>query len=81
MFAEEVLPEFRAKVAVREARKAENLKPHIDAALSRKQWRPALRDDEIPVIEASVCQVQANQDSVPGQSNQDAVQYPPAEQG
>ena len=81
MFAEEVLPEFRAKVAVREARKAEDLKPHIDAALSRKQWRPALRDDEIPVIEASVSQVQVNQDSVPGQSNQDAVQYPPAEQG
>ena len=54
LFAAEVMPEFKAEAAAREARKAEELAPHIAAALKRKQWMKPLADHEIPVVRASV---------------------------
>jgi len=53
LFAAEVLPEFKAKVAEREARKEEELAPYIEAALARKDRMAPLAEDEIPVISAS----------------------------
>jgi alkanesulfonate monooxygenase SsuD/methylene tetrahydromethanopterin reductase-like flavin-dependent oxidoreductase (luciferase family) len=60
LFADEVLPEFKAEVEEREARKAEELAPYIEAALARKPAMKPLADDEIPVVRASVKQVQVN---------------------
>ena len=54
LFAAEVMPEFKARGAEREARKAEALAPFIVAALARKDWMKPLADDEIPVVRASV---------------------------
>ncbi len=53
LFAAEVMPEFTAKAAVREARKAEDLAPYVAAALQRKTWMKPLADHEIPVVKAS----------------------------
>ena len=53
LFGREVLPEFAAEQAAREARKAEDLAPHIERALARKQWMEGLADDQIPVVKAS----------------------------
>lgn len=58
LFAAEVMPEFKAGAAAREARKAEELAPYIAAALARKQWMAPLADDEIPVVRASVAKAQ-----------------------
>jgi len=54
LFAAEVMGEFKAEVAGREARKAAELAPFIAAAMARKQWMKPLADDEIPVVRASV---------------------------
>jgi alkanesulfonate monooxygenase SsuD/methylene tetrahydromethanopterin reductase-like flavin-dependent oxidoreductase (luciferase family) len=61
LFASDVLPEFRAKVAARDAAKARELAPAIEAALARKRRRPELGDDEIPVVEASAPAPRVNQ--------------------
>ena len=53
LFAAEVMPEFKAEAAAREARKAEELAPYIAAALKRKSWMKPLADHEIPVVKAS----------------------------
>ncbi|MGB7102716.1 MAG: hypothetical protein WBD95_28650 [Xanthobacteraceae bacterium] len=53
LFAAEVIPEFKAKAAAMEARKAEELVPFIAAALKRKRWMQPLADAEIPVVKAS----------------------------
>ena len=53
LFADRVLPEFKAKNAAREAKKAEVLAPYIEAALKRKQWRKPLTESEVPVVGAS----------------------------
>ncbi len=58
LFAAEVMPEFKARVAEREARKAAELAPFIEAALARKAWMKPLADDEIPVVRASVGKAQ-----------------------
>lgn len=63
LFADEVLPEFKAKEAARQAAKAAELAPYIEAALARKQRMPELADDEIPVVEASVKKVEVNRAS------------------
>ena len=60
LFADEVLPEFKDKEAERQARKAEELKPYIEAALKRKKYMPELADDEIPPVRASKPQVEVN---------------------
>src|SRR5271154_4680796 len=44
LFAAEVMPAFKAEAAAREARKAEELAPHIAAALKRKTWMRPLAD-------------------------------------
>lgn len=54
LLADEVLPTFHADREEREAKKAAELAPYIEAALARKQRMPELADDEIPVVEASV---------------------------
>jgi len=54
LFAAEVMPAFKSRVAEREARKAKDLAPFIEAALARKDWMKPLADDEIPVVRASV---------------------------
>lgn len=61
LFAAEVMPEFKAKVAEREARKAAELAPYIEAALARKKWVKPLADGEVPVVKASVAKAQVNQ--------------------
>jgi hypothetical protein len=52
LFASEVMPEFKAEVAERERKKAEELAPVIAAAMARKSPMPALADEDIPVLEA-----------------------------
>ncbi|MDX5366773.1 MAG: LLM class flavin-dependent oxidoreductase [Alphaproteobacteria bacterium] len=63
LFAKEVMPEFKAEVAAREARKQAELAPYIEAALKRKNWMKPLADHEIPVVQASVKKAQVNQAS------------------
>ncbi len=53
LFGKEVYPEFAAERDEREARKADELAPYIEAALARKKWMRELSDDEIPVVPAS----------------------------
>jgi hypothetical protein len=53
LFAAEVMDEFKAEAEVREARKAQELAPFIEAAMGRKAWMPPLEDHEIPVVPAS----------------------------
>jgi alkanesulfonate monooxygenase SsuD/methylene tetrahydromethanopterin reductase-like flavin-dependent oxidoreductase (luciferase family) len=53
LFAAEVMPEFQAQAAEREAKKARELAPFIEAAMARKPWMAALGDHEIPVVPAS----------------------------
>jgi alkanesulfonate monooxygenase SsuD/methylene tetrahydromethanopterin reductase-like flavin-dependent oxidoreductase (luciferase family) len=58
LFAKDVLPEFAAKRALREARKEKELAPYIEAALKRKHGMKPLAEHEIPVVEASVKKAQ-----------------------
>jgi alkanesulfonate monooxygenase SsuD/methylene tetrahydromethanopterin reductase-like flavin-dependent oxidoreductase (luciferase family) len=53
MFAADVLPEFAAGRAERDAAKAEELAPHIERALARKDWMQPLDDADIPIVHAS----------------------------
>jgi hypothetical protein len=46
------MPEFHAREIEREARKAKDLAPYIEAAMARKQTMAPLKDHEIPVQEA-----------------------------
>ncbi len=61
LFAAEVMPAFAAQVAEREARKAAELAPFIEAAMARKVRMAPLADDEIPVVKASVARAQINE--------------------
>ncbi len=60
LFAAEVMPEFKAKAAVREACKNEELAPYIAAAMKRKSWMRPLADHEIPVVRAAAERAQFN---------------------
>jgi alkanesulfonate monooxygenase SsuD/methylene tetrahydromethanopterin reductase-like flavin-dependent oxidoreductase (luciferase family) len=60
LFASDVLPEFRAEQPARAARKQKELAPFLEAALARKQRMRPLRDDEIPVVPASVRKAQVS---------------------
>jgi alkanesulfonate monooxygenase SsuD/methylene tetrahydromethanopterin reductase-like flavin-dependent oxidoreductase (luciferase family) len=53
MFAADVLSEFTAGRAERDAAKAEELAPHIERALARKDWMQPLDDADIPIVHAS----------------------------
>src|SRR6202042_1472859 len=60
LFAAEVMPAFKAENAEREAKKAAQLAPYIEAAMARKKWMQPLADNEIPVVKASVVRAQVN---------------------
>ena len=61
LFADQVMPEFVAERQAREARKADELAPYIEAALARKQYMQPLEDSEIPIVRASVKRAQINE--------------------
>ena len=63
LFAKHVLPELAEGREEREARKAEELAPYVEAALARKPRMAELADAEIPVVRASVARAQVNQGS------------------
>jgi hypothetical protein len=52
LFAKEVMPEFRQREIAREKRKREELAPHVEKAMARKQAMKPMRDEEIPVFVA-----------------------------
>jgi alkanesulfonate monooxygenase SsuD/methylene tetrahydromethanopterin reductase-like flavin-dependent oxidoreductase (luciferase family) len=52
LFAAEVMPEFKAKVAEKERRKREELAPYVEAALKRKQYLNELGEEDIPAYQA-----------------------------
>jgi hypothetical protein len=55
------MPEFKAEVAAREAKKAAELAPFIEAAMARKRWMQPLADADIPVVPASRVKAQINE--------------------
>ncbi|MBT3535900.1 MAG: LLM class flavin-dependent oxidoreductase [Rhodospirillaceae bacterium] len=52
LFAADVMPTFKEGEAERDAKKAAELAPYIEAALARKPRMAPLRDDEIPTVVA-----------------------------
>ncbi|MFN0147268.1 MAG: LLM class flavin-dependent oxidoreductase [Dehalococcoidia bacterium] len=52
LFAAEIMPEFRAEEAARQARKQQELAPYIEKAFARKQWMQPLADANIPTFQA-----------------------------
>jgi len=54
LFAEKVMPRFHANVAEREAKKAAELAPYIEAAMARKPLMQAPSKAETPVVKASM---------------------------
>ncbi|MBW2240712.1 MAG: LLM class flavin-dependent oxidoreductase [Deltaproteobacteria bacterium] len=60
LFADEVLPEFKAGEAAREEKKSAVLAPYIEAALARKPWMQPIADEDIPVVRASVKKAQTS---------------------
>jgi alkanesulfonate monooxygenase SsuD/methylene tetrahydromethanopterin reductase-like flavin-dependent oxidoreductase (luciferase family) len=62
LFADKVMPQFHADVQEREAKKAKELAPYIEAALARKPLMEAPSRENTPVVKAAV------KASMPGQS-------------
>ena len=60
LFASTIMKEFTDGEEEREAAKAAELAPYVQAALERKQVMPALADGEIPVVRASVERAQTS---------------------
>ena len=58
LFGSEVQPRFKSNQLEKQAAKEAELAPYIEAALARKQYMRPLEDDEIPLVRASVKQVQ-----------------------
>ncbi|MCA8928609.1 MAG: LLM class flavin-dependent oxidoreductase [Alphaproteobacteria bacterium] len=54
LFADKVMPVFQAEVAEREAKKAKELAPYIEAALARKPMMQAPSRADTPVVRAAV---------------------------
>ncbi len=52
LFGRDIMPEFKARAAERQTRKAEELAPFIEQAFARKEKMKALADDEIPTVPA-----------------------------
>ena len=74
LFAAEVMGEFKEGETEREAKKAADLAPYIEAAFARKQYLKALTDDEIPVCQAYGTEVaEVDIDSLPEANRQRAV--------
>ena len=63
LFAKDVMPKLMKGRDEREANKAKELAPYIEAALARKQRMAPLNKDEVPVVRASVARAQVNQGS------------------
>jgi hypothetical protein len=61
LFAAEVMGEFKAEAAEREAQKARELAPFLEAAMARKRWMAPLADHEIPVVPASRARAQLSE--------------------
>ena len=61
LFAGEVMGEFKAEAAEREAKKTAGLAPYIDAAMARKQWMTPLEPSEVPVVRASKPKAETSQ--------------------
>jgi alkanesulfonate monooxygenase SsuD/methylene tetrahydromethanopterin reductase-like flavin-dependent oxidoreductase (luciferase family) len=62
LFAVEVMPAFSAEAEAREARKARDLAPYLDAAMQRKKWMAPLGDNDIPVVKASRPRAEVNEE-------------------
>lgn len=54
LFAAKVMPNFNQDVRTREARKAAELRPYIEAALARKRFMQPLAESDVPVVKAAV---------------------------
>ena len=52
LFSGEVMPEFKDQEPARQAKKADELAPYIEAAFTRKERMRELADDEIPAYQA-----------------------------
>ncbi len=65
LFAEKIMPEFKAEAAGRERRKMEELAPYIEAAMKRKVYMKPLSDEEIPTIIALGRQIVGQQAKAP----------------
>jgi alkanesulfonate monooxygenase SsuD/methylene tetrahydromethanopterin reductase-like flavin-dependent oxidoreductase (luciferase family) len=52
VFAEEVMPRFKAGEAKRQREKAAELAPYIEAALARRGKAPTIREEDIPLVKA-----------------------------
>ena len=52
LFARDVMPEFKARTAAREARKQAELAPYVAKAMARRKPMPQLADADIPVYMA-----------------------------
>ncbi len=48
LFADRVMPEFKAEAESSEKRKADELAPYVEKAFKRKQYMKEMTDDEIP---------------------------------
>ena len=74
LFAAEVMGEFKEGETEREAKKAADLAPYIEAAFARKQYLKALTDHEIPVCQAYGTEVaEVDIDSLPEANRQRAL--------
>lgn len=56
LFAKDVMPEFKARQTVKQAKKQAELAPYIEAALARKTIMQPLAEEDIPVVKATVKQ-------------------------
>ena len=61
LFADRVMPEIIKNREAREAKKAAELAPYIQAALARKNTLPSLEEHEVPLVKASVKRAEVNQ--------------------
>jgi alkanesulfonate monooxygenase SsuD/methylene tetrahydromethanopterin reductase-like flavin-dependent oxidoreductase (luciferase family) len=52
LFAQELLPAFKERDAIRQLKKQQELAPYIEAALARKVRMKPLDDSEIPMVES-----------------------------
>ena len=68
LFADKVMPGFKENAKERERKKMEELAPHLEKAMARKQWLKPLSDDEIPEVVALGRQIidDMPQDDPPG---------------
>ena len=62
LFAEKVMPVFAAEAEAREAAKAEELAPYIEAALARKRFMQPIAKEDTPVVKAAVKAALPSQD-------------------